>query len=47
MTLSGFSQEVVFYEDGEPVIDGEPGDLKVWHIYILARMKWYLRILKA
>ncbi|PIA61151.1 hypothetical protein AQUCO_00300580v1 [Aquilegia coerulea] len=21
-------QEVVFYEDGEPVIDGEPGDLK-------------------
>lgn len=24
-----FSQEVVFYEDGEPIIDGEPGDLKV------------------
>jgi hypothetical protein len=23
------SQEVVFYEDGEPIIDGEPGDLKV------------------
>lgn len=22
-------QEVVFYEDGEPIIDGEPGDLKV------------------
>ncbi|KAG6785049.1 hypothetical protein POTOM_010772 [Populus tomentosa] len=21
-------QEVVFYEDGEPIIDGEPGDLK-------------------
>lgn len=24
-----FLQEVVFYEDGEPKIDGEPGDLKV------------------
>lgn len=24
-----FSQEVVFYEDGEPIIDGEAGDLKV------------------
>lgn len=22
-------QEVVFFEDGEPIIDGEPGDLKV------------------
>ena len=22
-------QEVVFYEDGEPIVDGEPGDLKV------------------
>ncbi|XP_039012042.1 dnaJ protein ERDJ3B-like isoform X2 [Hibiscus syriacus] len=22
-------QEVVFYEDGEPIIDGEPGDLKL------------------
>ena len=26
---SVFLQEVVFYEDGEPIIDGEPGDLKV------------------
>nr|GMD12110.1 DnaJ protein ERDJ3B-like [Ipomoea batatas] len=24
-------QEVVFYEDGEPKVDGEPGDLKVIH----------------
>ena len=22
-------QEILFYEDGEPKIDGEPGDLKV------------------
>lgn len=22
-------QEVVFYEDGEPIIDGETGDLRV------------------
>lgn len=22
-------QEIVFYEDGEPIIDGEPGDLKI------------------
>ncbi|PIA61150.1 hypothetical protein AQUCO_00300580v1 [Aquilegia coerulea] len=28
-------QEVVFYEDGEPVIDGEPGDLKVRHTLFL------------
>ena len=27
-------QEILFYEDGEPVIDGEPGDLKVWCIRI-------------
>jgi hypothetical protein len=24
-----FSQEVLFYEDGEPIIDGESGDLRV------------------
>ena len=29
ITIICFSQEVVFYEDGEPIIDGEPGDLKV------------------
>lgn len=23
-------QEVLFYEDGEPTVDGEAGDLKVW-----------------
>jgi len=23
------SQEVLFYEDGEPIIDGESGDLRV------------------
>ncbi|KAK2649605.1 hypothetical protein Ddye_017094 [Dipteronia dyeriana] len=26
--VSSLTVEVVFYEDGEPVIDGEPGDLK-------------------
>jgi len=25
-----FFQEVLFFEEGEPKIDGEPGDLKVW-----------------
>ncbi|PPS11631.1 hypothetical protein GOBAR_AA09010 [Gossypium barbadense] len=26
--LLAYFQEVVFYEDGEPIVDGEPGDLK-------------------
>lgn len=34
-----FLQEVVFYEDGEPIIDGEAGDLRVrYHIYPLIVM---------
>lgn len=28
-------QEIVFYEDGEPIIDGEPGDLKVSSLTLL------------
>lgn len=31
--LTHVVQEVVFHEDGEPIIDGEPGDLKVFHPY--------------
>ena len=28
-SVSFFFQEVLFFEEGEPKIDGEPGDLKV------------------
>ena len=35
---ASFLQEVVFYEDGEPKIDGEPGDLKVR--FFPCRKKW-------
>ncbi|DAD49412.1 TPA_asm: hypothetical protein HUJ06_000120 [Nelumbo nucifera] len=27
-------QEVVFYEDGEPIIHGEAGDLKIYYCVI-------------
>jgi len=30
------SQEVVFYEEGEPIIDGEAGDLKVKFNFLLS-----------
>jgi len=35
-----FFQEVLFFEEGEPKIDGEPGDLKVCFVPVSIWLKF-------
>jgi len=35
-----FFQEVLFFEEGEPKIDGEPGDLKVCFVPVTIWLKF-------
>ena len=37
-SVSFFFQEVLFFEEGEPKIDGEPGDLKVRFARVSVRL---------
>ena len=34
----GMMQEIAFFEEGEPMIDGEPGDLKVGNTTFVLRI---------
>ena len=37
--MSGCFQEIVFFEEGEPLLDGEPGDLK-FHVVTMPHAKF-------
>ena len=36
---SGWLQDIVFFEEGEPLLDGEPGDLK-FHVVTMPHAKF-------